>query len=187
MAKVKGPLMSMEASGKVGNAIVFSVWKGSAYVRKWLKPKNAMSDAQAIIRVVQAGVGASCGKVKVTSAYEGQLITLNRIPSGQSKQSFLVKYVRDHYCKLAADYTSILAAYNAHTAKTDFESSALEIGLIDFNLSYGSAVTFPAGLGLYMLALTAIALGFTGTPYSVAIGSWTSTQIDLLVADLAAA
>lgn len=179
--------MSMEASGKVGNAIVFSIWKGGPYVRKWLIPKNAMSDAQAIIRVVQGGVGAACGKVKVTSGYEGQLITLNRIPSGQSKQSFLVQYIRNHYCKLAADYTSILAAYNAHAHKSDFESSALAIGLIDFNVTYGSAVSFPAGLGLYLLAITAIALGFTGSPYETAIASWTSTEISALVDDIAAA
>lgn len=40
MAKVTGPLMSLTASGKLGNSIVFMKWRGIADVRKWLKPAN---------------------------------------------------------------------------------------------------------------------------------------------------
>jgi len=40
MAKVDGPLFSLEARGKIGQAIVFFPWKGRHAVRRWLKPTN---------------------------------------------------------------------------------------------------------------------------------------------------
>lgn len=46
MALVKGPLFSLDASGSVADAIVFSKWKGRPYVRRHVKPSNPMSGAQ---------------------------------------------------------------------------------------------------------------------------------------------
>jgi len=40
MARVTGPLFSMDASGQVGKAIVFAKWKGRAYVREYVIPEN---------------------------------------------------------------------------------------------------------------------------------------------------
>jgi len=40
MAKVTGPLMSMDARGKLANAIVFIGWRGIQDVRRWVKPAN---------------------------------------------------------------------------------------------------------------------------------------------------
>lgn len=46
MAKVKGPLMSLSASGQLGKAIVFGIWKGVATVRTHVIPSNPNSQAQ---------------------------------------------------------------------------------------------------------------------------------------------
>lgn len=46
MALVHGPLFSMDASGTIGNAIVFSKWKGRPYVRERVIPSNPRSGAQ---------------------------------------------------------------------------------------------------------------------------------------------
>ena len=46
MAKVTGPLMSMDARGKLANAIVFIGWRGIQDVRKWVKPANPRTEAQ---------------------------------------------------------------------------------------------------------------------------------------------
>lgn len=46
MAKVNGPLMSLSASGTVGKAFTFGIWKGIAYVRKWFKPENPQTAEQ---------------------------------------------------------------------------------------------------------------------------------------------
>jgi len=50
MAKVKGPLFSFEASGKIGDALVYSKWKGAYYVRQHFIPANPQSDAQVYVR-----------------------------------------------------------------------------------------------------------------------------------------
>ena len=46
MAKVKGPLFSLEASGKLADSLVYMHWKGIQDVRKWLIPANPRTSAQ---------------------------------------------------------------------------------------------------------------------------------------------
>ncbi|RLI53581.1 MAG: hypothetical protein DRP09_15370 [Candidatus Thorarchaeota archaeon] len=46
MAKVHGPLFSMEASGTIAEGITYSRWRGISYVRQWFKPENPRSEAQ---------------------------------------------------------------------------------------------------------------------------------------------
>lgn len=52
MALVKAPALSLEASGKLGNAIVFSKWKGRAYVRSLVTPANPKSGGQVGMRAM---------------------------------------------------------------------------------------------------------------------------------------
>ena len=52
MARVKAPLMSLDASGSVGKSIVFSSWKGRNYVRRHAIPANPNSGLQVGIRSV---------------------------------------------------------------------------------------------------------------------------------------
>lgn len=46
MVKVNAPVMSLDASGSLGNAIVFSKWKGRNYVRTLVTPSNPRSGSQ---------------------------------------------------------------------------------------------------------------------------------------------
>lgn len=50
MAKVTGPLFSLEASGGYGGALVFAKWKGRAYVRQLVTPANPHSADQETAR-----------------------------------------------------------------------------------------------------------------------------------------
>ena len=50
MARTKGPLFSMEASGQIGKAIVYSEWKGRTYARGYIIPKNNHRPNQERIR-----------------------------------------------------------------------------------------------------------------------------------------
>lgn len=52
MAGVKGPLFSLDASGSVGDAIVFAKWKGRNYVRRHAIPANPKSVGQISMRVM---------------------------------------------------------------------------------------------------------------------------------------
>ena len=46
MAKVKGPLFSVTASGKIADTLVYFPWKGIRAVRQWLVPSDPKSPAQ---------------------------------------------------------------------------------------------------------------------------------------------
>lgn len=50
MVKVNGPMMSMDASGKLADTIVFSKWKGRNYVRNRVIPANPKSGSQVGVR-----------------------------------------------------------------------------------------------------------------------------------------
>lgn len=46
MALVNGPLFSLDASGKLGNAVVYTKWKGRNVVREYVTPANPRSIGQ---------------------------------------------------------------------------------------------------------------------------------------------
>jgi len=171
MAKVTGPLMSIDARGKIGDAIVFSVWKGTNYVRQWLKPANPQSVAQGDQRIILGGTGRAVGKVSVLGTVNTKLEALGVMPSTQSKQSYLVKYEAQ------------LAALTGHTAYTAFQTGATSLGITNFDLAYATTGAYDRGLGVFLLAKTCQALGFTGEPYTTALSAWTGADIDLFVAD----
>lgn len=191
MAKVTGPLMSMTASGKLADTIVFFSWKGIATVRQWLVPANPQSADQGDIRLVLGGLGRGCGKVEPNSAFHDQLKDLDVIPAQQTKQSYLVQYIKDNFiagkgATLASNYSAVLAECKGHTAYTGFGTGANTLTLTEFDLDYATIAAFDKALGLYLLAKAAIALGFTGSPYTKTLADWTGAQIDKLVAHVQA-
>lgn len=52
MAKIDGPLMSLDASGTLAGAITFSKWKGRNYVRQRVVPNNPKSGSQVGVRAM---------------------------------------------------------------------------------------------------------------------------------------
>ena len=50
MAKVKGPLLSLGASGQIGESIVFGNWRGVDYARQHVVPANPKTTAQQLTR-----------------------------------------------------------------------------------------------------------------------------------------
>ena len=186
MAKVTGPLQSFSASGKLANSIVFAAWKGIAYVRRHFIPANPESSDQGDRRIIMGGTGKAVGKVLVGGTIDTKLADLGVIPSGQSKQSYLVKYILSNYLTNATTYAAQLAALTGATILADWNTGADALGLTEFDLGYASVDPYQKALGIYVLAKACIALGFTGTPYTVAIGEWTGAQVDAFVADFAA-
>jgi len=97
MAKVTGPLFSMDASGGFGGALVFGKWKGRNTVHKLVTPSNPNSTEQEVSRnaVRVAGAGQHWANMTTlkrsgeTLTDKGELITL--APSGQAWNGFLVK------------------------------------------------------------------------------------------------
>jgi hypothetical protein len=50
MAKTKGPLFSLDASGTIAKTIVYSRWKGRSYVRRHQIPYNPNTEKQINVR-----------------------------------------------------------------------------------------------------------------------------------------
>lgn len=91
MSRVSGPLFSVTASGTVGDAIVYSNWKGLAYVRSRVIPKNPRSDEQVSVRqTLTAGVSTWQDD---TAVPEGSKLSWNWYASGTGMSGFN-RYVR---------------------------------------------------------------------------------------------
>lgn len=52
MVRVTGPMMSLSASGTIGGTLTFANWKGRAYARQRVNPKNPKSAAQLGVRAM---------------------------------------------------------------------------------------------------------------------------------------
>jgi len=186
MAKVTGPLQSLGASGQLAKSMVFFSWKGVAVVRQWLKPANPQSAAQGDVRLVLGGLGRAAGKVEKNSEFHQIMIDLEVIPTAQTKQSYLVDYIRNTFlggggATLTANYIAELAELTGHTSYTTFEDAADTLLIAAFDIDYATIDPFDKALGVYLLAKAAIGLSFTGSPYTKTIASWTAAQIDKMV------
>lgn len=88
MATTKAPLFGLDASGSLGNAIVFSKWKGRTYVRRHSVPSNPKSDLQVSVRAA----------FKFLSQYWGTLDDAVKEPfnllAGENQTTGLNEFVR---------------------------------------------------------------------------------------------
>lgn len=133
------------------------------------------------------GTGKAVGEIQPSSAFHQQLIDLSLIPGGQTKQSYLVKYIIQNYLDTTTAYAAMLAECTGHTAYSSFGSLADTLNVVEFDLEYANIAAYDKALGLYLMAKAAIALGFTGAPYSTALTNWTAIQVTAFGADLTAA
>jgi len=193
MAKCTGPLYSLSASGKIADAMVYFNWKGINVVREWLKPSNPQSLTQGDQRIMFGGTGRAVSEIRphpgvpTVSKFAQQLIDLKLIPGGQTKQSYLVKYILNHYLTDATAYVAMLAECTGHISYTLFEAAADTLGVVVFDLDYATIEPYDKALGLYMIAKFASAIPLIGSPYDIALSTWTSTEIDEFISQFTTA
>lgn len=99
MVSLKGPLMSLDASGTIAGTITFSKWKGRNYARSTVIPANPQTDLQTAVRAVLAFVSkdfanlseaqkdewhevASALAISAINAYTGNAVKAARQESG---------------------------------------------------------------------------------------------------------
>lgn len=76
MAKVTGPLLSLDASGSIASTMVFSRWKGINYVRQRVIPTYTNTALQITVRALMSDAsiawksGATVGAVTLNPAYK---------------------------------------------------------------------------------------------------------------------
>jgi len=91
MAKVTGPLLSLDASGSVAGAMTFSRWKGVNYVRQRVIPTYKNTTLQGKIRKIihDASIawkaGSTIGGVALNSSYK---LAYNTKASGMAMSGF---------------------------------------------------------------------------------------------------
>lgn len=192
MAKVQGPLLSLEASGKIADAIVFFPWKGRHVVREWLKPTNPQSADQGDQRLICGALGRSCSVVHTTSAFAVDVRLY--MAEGNTWVAEIVKYMIDNVVNDGTAWDALVTEYEAHTAKTDFDDEAAGLNLHELDIAYKGCSDLAApGAILYLLAKCSTnwellgTKGFQRTPYTTALASWVLATIQAMVAEFAAA
>ncbi|MDD5505096.1 MAG: hypothetical protein PHV77_07380 [Candidatus Omnitrophica bacterium] len=188
MAKVTGPLMSLSASGKVADAVVFFPWKGRHVVRMWLTPTNKKTDLMGYLRAAMRAIGKQTSKIANIvggGAVDSKLyLGLAAVtPAGQIWNAQNAKGLMDLFASGGAFQTaSMLAAiseYSTHSHKTALDTQATALGLEDYAFSYGYTTSIPAGCVLYFGLKSAYALGASwGTDYTLDPSTAAASAID---------
>ena len=177
MAKVDGPLMSLEARGKIADAVVFFPWKGRHVVRQWLKPTNPESSLQGYVRVALRAIGKEVSKIACLakgSAVDSKLYNgiVAKTPSGLNWNAFHGQGLLGRFSSGGAFSTALfladIAAYSTHVAKTAWDSQALALGLVANTFGYGYTTELTGGCQLYFGALAAYVNSASfGTQYTL--------------------
>lgn len=174
MAKVTGPLMSLDASGTVGKTTVFSKWKGRNYVRLRVTPMNPQTEDQATSRTYMGALGQALSSILTRakdSLHVGSQFWADAVsyaPAGQSWISFATRTILGTNF---GSFSTAIAAYVAlsSTPKGKYDAHAATLGLSTFSLSYGSATPIAAGAQLYCIYKFAIEqLGYVPSAGSLA-------------------
>lgn len=192
MAKVTGPLMSMSASGKIADTIVFFAWKGIHVVREWLKPANPKTADQGDQRLITGALGRASSVVHTTSDFAAEIRAY--MAAGLTWPSAITKYMVDNVVNDGTAWDALVTEYEAHTAVADFNSEAAALNIQQFNIAYkGCADLAAPGAILYCLAKFATSWellgtkGFQRSPYTTALASWDLAAVQAMVAEFAAA
>jgi len=136
MAKVEGPLFSLEARGKVGNVMVHFPWKGRNVVRKWLKPTNPRDIDQKLIRQKLAAIGKVLGVIVTpgTVSANGSLFVQGvktLTPAAQIWNAWLVKlYMQDLACDVAWSLFMTCIAQTSVVTAWQSNAEVLELATI---------------------------------------------------------
>ena len=127
MARVIGPLMSMEASGTIGKSLTFANWVGRQYVRRWTRPSNPQTADQMGQRnafsVIGVGVSQAnkCLQVNSSTTKTDEQAIRDKTPSGMRWNGYIQKVLTG---SSAAGYNAAKAAWNSLLNQPAWETTA---------------------------------------------------------------
>ena len=199
MAKVDGPLMSLEARGKIADAVVFFPWKGRHAVRQWLKPTQKNSTLQGYVRAALYAIGKWVKQIYCKSkgdAVDSKVYSLNtaKAPAGMNWNAFaaegFLNLLQSAGAFKTASFTGLVAAYSSLATEvlTAFKTNATALGMADFAFDYGYTTNIEAGCQLYFGALACYYNSLLASaPYNTIPDSWAATDVDAFKTDMVAA
>ena len=134
MAKLKGPLMSLGASGKLANTLVFFPWKGLNVVREYVVPSNPKTAAQLTQRGYLTTMVAAIHTAMALDAdaleSEDQ-VAYSALAAAKGK----IMTWFNMACKLGIDALGLADGYtvwrSGNTDDTDKDDFRLTIGIVD--------------------------------------------------------
>lgn len=181
MARVTGPLMSMEASGTIGKTLTFANWVGRQYVRRWTRPSNPQTadqmDQRNAFSVIGVGVSQAnkCLQVNSGTTKTDEQAFRDKTPSGMRWNGYIQKVLTGSG---AAGYKAAKLAWNAISGKSQWETTAgglnppvqsapqyLAGGATDTAATPGE-VLFIMNYGLYLIGASSAAPADTPPIYS---------------------
>ena len=127
MARVTGPLMSMEASGTIGKSLTFANWVGRQYVRRWTRPSNPQTadqmDQRNAFSVIGVGVSQAnkCLQVNSSTTKTDEQAIRDKTPSGMRWNGYIQKVLTGSG---AAGYNAAKAAWDALPDQSQWETTA---------------------------------------------------------------
>jgi hypothetical protein len=133
MAKITGPLFSMDARGKFAGAVVFSNWKGRPTARQLVIPANPRTTNQQLARYHLAVVAAAMKQAQLTTEkYTGPLDAMAlsdkafAAAAAPAGQSWAGHYAATAIGKNGVAYAAAGVAYAALDAqgKTNWDNAA---------------------------------------------------------------
>ena len=188
MAKVSGPLFSLEARGKIADAIVYFPWKGLHVVRQWLAPANPQSADQGDMRLITGALGRATSVVGTANAFAAEIRTY--MDAGLTWPSAIAKYMILNVINDGTAWDALVTEYEAHTSVAFFNSEAAALNLQQLDIPYKGAADLAApGAILYLLAKFSTnwellgTKGFQRAPYTTALASWVEATIQSMVAE----
>ena len=181
MARVTGPLMSMEASGTIGKTLTFANWVGRQYVRRWTRPANPQTadqmDQRNAFSVIGVGVSQAnkCLQVNDSTTKTDEQAFRDKTPSGMRWNGYIQKVLTGSG---AAGYKAAKLAWGAISNKAAWENTAAgltppvqpapqyqEGGASDVAATPGE-VLFIMNYGLYLIGASSAAPTDTPPTYS---------------------
>jgi len=192
-AKVDGPLFSLEARGKVGDAIVFFPWKGRHVVRRWLKPTNPRDIDQKIIRQKMSSFG-KCLKAMTTPGAvlangSAQVVAWKAVtPAAQIWNAYFTKQGMSDLA-VEATYTALSAAIAGSDEVATWQSCAEALGLetlLSTADAYATDISPEMQLAGAAYAAYKVELSTATDIYSSYPSNWTTGQISQFATDFTA-
>lgn len=173
MAKVRGPLYSFDAHGKMEQM----VFMGNGTVRKHFIPTNPRTPGQQNNR---QNMKASGEMVKVTGATTRDLLKTNEIlMAGKRKTRFWNAHLRNEIIGQSAVYlTQHKTIFAGFADPSQWETEGTTLGLVEILLENATDVAISPGMQLFALARTLYRLGIymvNGDPIETNATAWATS------------
>ncbi len=189
MAKLTAPLLSLEARGAIGEAMVYFPWKGRNVVRAWTKPANPRDVDQQLIRQKMAAMGKNLKAIETpkTGLANGSKIyalAKDDTPATQIWNAWFVKAALDTLKVDSAFLALSTALFGCAPTLPEWRCAATGLGF-DTLTGPAYATTISPELQFIMGAYAAYKLDLSGTTayYSVAPENWGTTVIENFATD----